>query len=125
MTSKIQGFEQRGNGDSYVNLFGLFSAAAVEEANAKKAEEQESREKKAAAQKARADMVSSSRTAAAQLWHSFASAVKRLVAPKPLPNHSHQQAPLPTSAQSSPVELKRAKKPVDLVTADDGDARFG
>lgn len=54
---KIEGFERRADGDSYVNLFALFSPAALEEAEAKKVAEEQAKQKKAAAKEARAEMM--------------------------------------------------------------------
>lgn len=54
---KIEGFERRADGDSYVNLFALFSPAALEEAEAKKVAEEQAKQKKVAAKEARAEMM--------------------------------------------------------------------
>lgn len=66
--TRIQGFEDRGDGDSYVNLFALFSAAAVEEAKAKQRAEDKAAKMKKAAKKARAGMVQGASKSMASGW---------------------------------------------------------
>lgn len=86
--NKVEGFIDRGNGDSYVNLFALFNAAALEEAEAKKAEEQDQLAKKAAARdnraKFRASLLSTTTHSLSAGWRSLKIRAARAIMPKPL-----------------------------------------
>lgn len=66
--TRIKGFEDRGDGDSYVNLFALFSAAAIEEAKTKQRAEDKAAKMKKAAKKARAGMVQNASKSMASGW---------------------------------------------------------
>lgn len=103
--NKAEGFIDRGNGDSYVNLFALFNAAAIEEAEAKKAEEQDQLAKKTAARdnraKFRASLLSAAAHAVSGSWRSLKVRAARAIMPKPL---QREQPP-----QSEVVSFKKKR----------------
>lgn len=98
---KVEGFIQRGDGDSYVNLFALFNAAAVEEAEAKKAEEQQQRARKVAARDSRARWLSSFWHSCLGSWRSLKTHAARAIMPGPQ---------LPEQSQSDVVSFKPRKR---------------
>lgn len=120
---RVSGFEQRHNGDSYVNLFALFNAAAVEEAAAKKAEEQEALQKKAHAKQARASLVAGVSQRFSKGIKSGVEAVKAKMLRTLSPAQQPAQPATPFAAK--PTSKAPSSTPAKVLMVEDSDARFG